>query len=80
MGTCKECVHWEREANYSRGYCNGNIVVEWSEKYEKEMRDREKKDAILSNRVGIETRFNHKITYGQDFGCIHFKQKEEEKG
>jgi hypothetical protein len=79
MGTCKECEFWE---NIKRGYFieGGDWFVKacTCPKLKQTLKEPEKDELAVDvfDDQGMKLYFQT----GQDFGCIHFKAKEEEKG
>jgi hypothetical protein len=77
MGTCKECVHWDRIDkidDYYFGFCKSKKIQGKRDPSELPPRD----GAIYN--IGCNPIGTAPLCGGQDFGCIHFKAKEEEKG
>jgi hypothetical protein len=69
MGTCKECKYYHEPTGMLYGECTNSHV----------RRDEEipRHDELVYFTTDG-TNVYHCV--GQDFGCIHFKPKEEEKG
>jgi hypothetical protein len=83
MGTCKECKYWKPFRAFANqaldvktrayGECTKGMALDISDK---EMED------IPVDGIGYSDNeyYSANIYFGQDFGCIHFTKKEEEKG
>lgn len=68
---CKNCKHWERIRYGSKktGFCSSeNLISLYSNT-----------DDIKENQLGFDTFDMPQYYSGEDFGCIHFKQRENEK-
>jgi hypothetical protein len=76
MGTCKECKYFDQQVSNISGF---GICL--CKKFEFTAERFPQPDELIAeiNPDEEDKQFTYFLV-GQDFGCIHFKAKEEEKG
>lgn len=75
MNTCKNCINWTRNQedgiDLKYGFCTSSNLIsfEFGDLY----------PAPNENQLGFQTYDTAQFYSGENFGCIHFKQKDNEK-